>query len=85
MKPSVHDEEKLIYTLNRLKMSTIIYYYIDVGGGLSICQHSEMNYLHVNCGSMMELAVGIRIYLILILSILGVAYPSPPLPPLFLK
>lgn len=33
MKSSVHDEEKLIYTLNRLKMSTIIYYYIDVGGG----------------------------------------------------
>lgn len=32
MKSSVHDEEKLIYTLNRLKMSTIIYYYIDVGG-----------------------------------------------------
>lgn len=30
MEPSVHDEDKLMNIINRLKMSTvIIYYYID--------------------------------------------------------
>lgn len=76
-----NSEEKLMYILNRLKMSTVItYYYIDLGE-MSKCQHRKVKRIvsMLKHDATMEPVVGICMYGILILSILGMTFPLPQL------